>query len=157
MRTELPNGWAEIVDPTKLTEGKRRPLRIAIAKVQRSAMLAGFRASGDTKADEQAMLSLADPALVFEAGDVSIGALVSAWSYEGVPSAETALNLEGGDYDALLAALMTTAVKTEVDISDPTGDADSPFGSTNGSNPSSPASLPLATPVPNGVTIASSS
>ena len=96
-RIELPEGqWAEIVNPRKVTERKRRLYLRAMAEYQQSReVMAGFGP------EQQRLLD--------DAFDLLIVALVQSWSFEQPVSVEAFADLPADVFDPLRKACMALA------------------------------------------------
>ena len=111
MRIELPgNDWAELRDPATLTERQRRPVRAAVMAMSTGAMAASIDAAEATTADQAIAVAQAvtpaDLAVMVEVNDLVAVAMIEAWSFGEPPtSADALLDLPGGTYDLLVAAV----------------------------------------------------
>lgn len=112
MRVELPDGqWAELYDPTKVPERKRRPVVRALVELAKEQALHGFGPEVDaaslTDEDKAAALAAKFDTSVLVAGDnlndVAVIALVSSWSF-GEVTVDVLLDLPAESYKALSEA-----------------------------------------------------
>lgn len=99
MRVDLTDGqWAELRDPSRLTNKQRRPLQIAGLKI------AKFDKDGTpTEVDTS------DPVAVLDFGEALVLALVESWSFDKpVPSEDPASldDMLGSDYDLIVMKSM---------------------------------------------------
>lgn len=102
-RVEVPGGWIEVRPPKAVPERLRRPVV--------TAMSALVKVVGKFQSVDEAQAALtADPQeAMFEASnrlnDVSVVALVSAWSFGETVTADTAADLPAETYDAVQRAI----------------------------------------------------
>lgn len=108
-RVELPSGaWVELCETTKVTERQRRPVRLALQRLTPEA-IAYFDGSPD-KSDAQALMAAITPAdaeVMYDVNDLVAANVVATASFlvDGATcTVDDVLNLEGRDYDAVLAA-----------------------------------------------------
>lgn len=110
-RIELPEGeWADLYDPTKVPERKRRPVVRALVSFMRDRAEhtpPDFDAGDLGDEDKAAVLAAKlDPALIASADDLNdavVIALVREWSF-GEVTAEVLLDLPSDAYKELSAA-----------------------------------------------------
>lgn len=121
MRVDLPSGhWVEFRDPSTLTEGQRRPVRLKVMGCstefrQAQDSLAVARA-GDAAPDVirecektlEGIVDANDLAVMMEIADLMAAAMIEAADGAlGITmpcTTEQLLNLPGGDYDAVTLA-----------------------------------------------------
>lgn len=137
MRHELPSGgWVELRTPAQVPERARRATALASAKLSVEVMSTiAEQRTADTDSMEIAVLSKMQPgdmAAMLEVQDCVIVALVASWSYPFAPSADSLLDLEGADYDALqvITAPFVDAVQGGVNTG-PSPDPSSPTVPSN--------------------------
>ena len=103
MRLELPDGqWAELAEPRKVPERKRRPYTTAAASMGPATMV--DPATGAVRIDSAETKEQMDAVL-----DALILALVVAWSYGVEVTLEAVQDLPGDAYDALRNACLEHA------------------------------------------------
>lgn len=155
-RVVLPSGgWAELRGPEALTERQRRPLKLAVTRNIQAAQRNGFTFD-PTKTEAENNIDAVrfqDAEMAVEAESAAIVAFVAAWSFGPEPTADSVLDLAGGDYDALVKVTLPLVGKAFLGTK-PTPDPASPIEPSNGSGPRSEGNeLPIS--APNGVTTAS--
>ena len=132
MRIALPNDqWADLADPEDVPERYARPVRAKAAdlSVAVKEVIQGAKA-GDVDGDALTLaITSADVNVLSEGNDLTVCALVTAWSFGEVdrrPTLDQVLDLPKGAYDALQAATAPHAPRLMgVDFS-PSPEADSP-------------------------------
>jgi hypothetical protein len=129
-RIELPDGqWAELLDPKKVNERKRRAYISAMSEYQKSK--AGIADASGFGAEQQDLLD--------KAFDLLIVCLVSSWSFEQPVGVEALADFGTDVFDPLKSACLKVAKDVLPDYSpspDPTA------GGEKSSEP--PADLPTA-------------
>lgn len=118
-RLSLPGGgWAELIDPRKLTEGQRRPVRIKTMTMSADGRQAAMEAeqqnyeSEEAKRDAIALVAAStmtadDLNTLAEINDLMACAVIVAWELVpgptpvAPPSPADLLALDGATYDAL--------------------------------------------------------
>lgn len=112
MRVDLPDGqWADLYDPVKVPERKRRPVvraLVAFMKDRQAHVVPTIDDSVLSDEDKAAALAAQiDPSLLMAADDLNdavVVALVSAWSWEKDITADALLDLPADAYKALSEA-----------------------------------------------------
>lgn len=106
-RLELPDGgWADLLDPRKVSERKRRPITRLLLALASDGGLAEIEASGDAPdaaAAARIAASLSGDALAAmdDLNDALVVALVDVWSFDVPCNAESVADLPGDAYEAL--------------------------------------------------------
>jgi hypothetical protein len=111
-RVELPDGqWADLYDPIKVPERKRRPVVKALVSFLKDRQQHAVpNISAEDLSDEDKAAALAaqiDPGLLIAADDLNdavVSALVFAWSFELAVSADALLDLPADAYKTLSEA-----------------------------------------------------
>ena len=112
MRVDLPDGqWADLYDPVKVPERKRRPVVRALLDLLKARAVHGvpsFDAEALTDEDKAAAVaSQLDPSLLSSADELTDAvavALVQAWSFEKNITVDSLLDLPADAYKALSEA-----------------------------------------------------
>lgn len=111
VRISFPNGqWADLADPADVPERYARPVRARAAdlSVAVKEVIQGAKA-GDVDGDALTLaITSADVMVLSEVNDLTVCALVTAWSFgefDRRPTLDQVLDLPKSAYDALQAAV----------------------------------------------------
>lgn len=130
-RLELPDGqWADLLDPRKVSERKRRPITRLLLSLAKDGGLSEIERSPDapdeaTAARIAAALSTDALGAMDDLNDALVVALVDAWSFDTPCNAETVADLPGDAYEALRDACAPFLTDLMPNFG-PTPDPDSP-------------------------------
>lgn len=97
-RLDVPGGWADIYDPLKVPERRRRPVVKALVKFMASQNGTLPVTNGDTPRIDPSVVEVAD-----DLNDALIVAMVQSWSFGDV-TVEVLLDLPADAYRALSTA-----------------------------------------------------
>lgn len=151
MRVDLPDGWAELRDPRKVTVGQRRPAedaQIDLIDAARPDQIEAIK-----RGDEEALFRIGAPGSLIRAmrklNELLVVALVDSWSFGAPVSIDGLLDLPGPSYEELLTQAAPLARELMPDMTPeaaetPDGEkvASAPFGRSSGSSPGAVAAAP---------------
>jgi hypothetical protein len=151
MRVELPDGWAELRDPRKVTVGQRRPAedaQIDLIDAARPDQIEAIK-----RGDEEALFRIGAPGSLIRAmrklNELLVIALVESWSFEAPVSLDGLMDLPGPSYEELMTQaaplareLMPDMTPEAAETADGEKISSAPFGPSNGSSPGVVAAAP---------------
>jgi hypothetical protein len=160
--------WADVREPEQLTEKGRRSLQRAISHVsaetqrvfRQNAEINGRNAKLEDGQEREPLIDFSLPDQDFDAllaaNDACVLAMVTAWSFDGIPiDLEHLSEIPADDYDFLQLVCAPAIARTMIPNrfaptkADLDGERDDPFGGSSGSGGSTAGGPSLATSPPN--------